>query len=69
MNCAMTRTENLKQRGRRGRLLGALRVIGARFGQHPSSEAFQREASAPEAHDRFEGPKGAIGIVAQAEDA
>lgn len=75
MNCAMTRTEIPKQQVRR-RLLGALRVIGARFGQHSSSEAFHElaigagaQASAHDAHDRFEGPKGTIGIVAQAEDA
>jgi hypothetical protein len=74
MNCAMTRTENPKQARRR--LLGALRVIGARFGQHSSSEAFHEpaigvgaQASAHDAPDRFEGPKGTIGIVARAEDA
>ena len=67
-NCAMTSIEKPKER-RVGRLLGALRVIGARFRRHPSSEAFEREAGAPDAHDRFEGPKGTIGIVAQAKDA
>jgi transposase-like protein len=75
MNCAMTRTENPKQQARR-RLLGALRMIGAKFGQHSSSEAFRKlaigvgaQASAHDAHDRFEGPKGTIGIVARVEDA
>jgi hypothetical protein len=64
MNCAMTRTENPKQARR-----APFRRVGgdrARFGQHPSSEGFQREASAPDAHDPFEGPKRTIGIVAQA---
>ena len=37
-NCAMTRTQNPKQPPPR-RLLGALRMIGAKFGQRSSSEA------------------------------
>jgi hypothetical protein len=37
VNCAMTRTEIPKQARRH--LLDALRMIGARFGQHSSSEA------------------------------
>ena len=56
--------------------VGPLRVIGARFGQHSSSEAFHELAigvgareSAHDAHDRFEGSTGTIGIVGQAEDA
>ena len=56
--------------------VGPLRVIGARFGQHSSSEAFHELAigvgareSARDAHDRFEGSTGTIGILAQAEDA
>jgi hypothetical protein len=74
-NCAMTRTQNPKQPPPL-RLLGALRMIGAKFGQHSSSEASHELAigvgaqeSAHDAHDRFEGPTGTIGIVAQAEDA
>jgi hypothetical protein len=45
MNCAMTRTENPKQR-RVGRLLGAFRVVGARFGQHPSLVELSNEKRA-----------------------
>jgi hypothetical protein len=71
-NCAMTRTQNPKQPPPR-RLLGALSMIGAKFGQHSSSEASHErvgaQESAHDAHDRFEGPTGTIGIVAQAEDA
>ncbi len=44
--------------------IGPLRVIGARFGQHSSSEAFHELAigvgareSAHDAHDRFEGSR------------
>jgi hypothetical protein len=74
-NCAMTRIERPNQRLPR-RLLGALRVISAKFGQHSSSEAFRELAVAVDAreiahgtHDRSEGPTGTIGTVAQAEDA
>ena len=56
--------------------VGPLPVIGARLGQHSSSEASHElsnrvgaQESAHDAHDRFEGPTGTIGIVAQAEDA
>jgi uncharacterized CHY-type Zn-finger protein len=75
MNCAMARTENPNQQVPR-RLLGALRVIAAKFGQHSSSEAFHELSSQSgctreraRVHDRSEGPTGTIGIVAQAEDA
>jgi hypothetical protein len=73
-NCAMTRTQNPKQPPPR-RLLSALIMIGAKFGQHSSSEAPHElaivgaQAIAHDAHDRFEGSTGTIGIVAQAEDA
>jgi hypothetical protein len=74
-NCAMMRTERPKQPLPR-RLLGALRVIRAKFGQHSSSEAFRELAVGVDAreiahdtHDRSEGPTGTIGTVAQAEDA
>jgi hypothetical protein len=55
---------------------GEVRLIGAKFGQLSSSEAFHELAvgvgpreSAHDTHDRAEGPTGTIGIVAQAEDA
>jgi hypothetical protein len=68
-NCAMTRTQNPKQQPPR-RLLSALSMIGAKFGQHFSSKASHEPAivgaqgSAHDAHDRLEGPTGTIGIVA-----
>ena len=45
-NCAMTRTQNPKQPPPR-RLLGALRMIGAKFGQH-SSTAFHELDGVPD---------------------
>src|SRR4030081_3245983 len=64
-NCAMTRTERPKQPLTR-RLLGALRVIRAKFGQHSSSEAFGElaigvDARAHDTHHRSKGPTGTIG--------
>jgi len=71
-NCAMTRTQTPKRPPPR-RLLGALRMIGAKFGQRSSSEASHELAiewvHKRARHDRFEGPAGTIGIVARAEDA
>jgi hypothetical protein len=49
-NCAMTRTENPKRPPPR-RLLGALRMIGAKFGQRSSSEA-SHELAIEWAHKR-----------------
>jgi hypothetical protein len=49
-NCAMTRTQNPKQPPPR-RLLGALSMIGAKFGRHSSTET-SHELAIEWVHDR-----------------